>query len=78
MIAEFRIILRNLKPFGVLRILKILRPAIDINNNGIVKFVFDDVGFFDPFYESKIIDIVLITKHFNKNIFFCNIYIFIN
>ena len=67
--------MKNLKP---LEILKILRFAVNINNNEIAKFVFNDIDFFDLLYKNKTVDTVLTIKHFNKNIFFRSIYIFVN
>ena len=81
MIIEFRIILKLLnllKDLKPLEAFEILRFIINTNNNEIVRFVFNDVDFFNSFYKSKTIDIILIIKYFNKNIFFRNIYIFVN
>ena len=71
-------LLKDLKPFEIFKILKTLKLVIDINNNKCIKFILDNVNFFDSFYKNKIINIILIIRYFNKNIFFSNIYIFVN
>ena len=42
------------------------------------RFNLDNVKFFNLFYESKFIDITLVTKYTRKSTFFRDIYIFID
>ena len=48
------------------------------NNNGPDRFNLNDIEYFDPFYESKIIDIASTIKHIDKSIFFRDIHVFID
>ena len=48
------------------------------NNSGPNRFNLDDVGYFDPFYESKIIDIASAIEYIDKSIFFRDIHVFID
>ena len=48
------------------------------NNNKIDRFNFDNIDYFNSFYESKSVNTILIIKYFDKNIFFRNIHIFVN
>ena len=42
------------------------------------RFNLDDVGFFDPFYDSKTIDTAPAIEHAGKSTFFRDIYVFID
>ena len=48
------------------------------SNRSRSRFNLDDIKFFNSFYESKFIDIILVIKYTKKSIFFWNTYIFIN
>ena len=50
----------------------------DSDNKSRSRFNLDNVEFFNSFYESKFIDIILIVEYTRKSTFFRNIYIFIN
>ena len=47
-------------------------------NNDVNQFYLNDIGFFDSFYDSKSADIIFIIKHFDKNIYFRDIHVFID
>ena len=69
--------LKNLRSFKELRLLGELKIIVIINNK-INRFNLNNVNFFDLFYKDKFIDIAFIIKYINKNIFFRDIYIFID
>ena len=49
------------------------------NGNGInARFVFQNVGFFNPFYDGKSIDIKTAMEHVNKHIYFRDVHFFID
>ena len=52
--------------------------AKDSSNRSRSRFNLDDVRFFNSFYKSKFIDIILVIEYTKKSIFFRDIYIFIN
>ena len=55
------------------------QKPFDINvNNETNRFNSNNVNYFDSFYKNKSIDIVFIIEHINKDIFFYDIYVFIN
>ena len=48
------------------------------DNDNVDRFNADDVDYFDSFYENKSANIAFVIEHFDKNIFFRNIYIFLD
>ena len=50
----------------------------DSSNRSRSRFNSNNVEFFNSFYESKFLDIILVIKYTRKNTFFRDIYIFIN
>ena len=77
MIIKIYVIFESFKSFENSRSQKELEIVI-VNNNKINRFHLNDVNFFDSFYDNKTINIVFIIKHFDKSIYFRNIYIFID
>ena len=55
-----------------------LISIIFINKNKIDRFNLNDINFFNLFYKSKFVNIFFIIKYISKNIFYRDIYIFIN
>ena len=77
MIINIYFVLKSLEPFENSEFLKESKITA-ADNNEINRFHANDIDFFDLFYNKKTIDIVFIIKHFNKNIYFRDIYIFID
>ena len=63
--------LENLEVSGKLEVTK-------DSNKSRSRFNLDDVRFFNSFYESKFVDIILVIEYTKKSTFFWNVYIFIN
>ena len=80
MITEFRAIpelLGSSGSLGNLGVLGELEVAED-GNRSRSRFNLDDVEFFNLFYESKSIDIILVIEYTGKSTFFRDIYVFID
>ena len=75
---EFHVVLNLSKSFDSSKEFETQKPS-DVNvNGGIDRFNSNNVGYFDSFYVNKSVDIVFIIKHIDKNIFFRDIYVFVN
>ena len=48
------------------------------NGNGMERFVPQDVGFFDPFYNGKLINTGFVMEHAGKNTYFRDVHVFID
>ena len=77
MIVNIYFIFKSFKSLENSRFLRKSKIII-AGNDEINRFHVNDIDFFNLFYDSKTINIVFIIKHFNKNIYFRKIYIFIN
>ena len=55
-----------------------LETNVSNGNKSELRFNSDDINYFNLFYESKLVNIVVIIKQTGKSIFFRNIYIFID
>ena len=65
----------ELKPFEPPKTVGLTNDNGNKINN---RFVFQNVGFFDPFYDKKSIDIKTVMEHVNKDIYFRDIHFFID
>ena len=76
-IAEFRVMLESLEPSEDLEPQE-ESELVDNNTDDTKRFNPDDVDYFDSFYESKFIDTIFAIEHIDKNIFFRDIYVFVD
>ena len=78
MIIKFHVAFNSSKLFDSSKKLEV-QKSFNVNvNDEINRFNLDNVDYFDSFYENKSIDIVFIIEYIDKNIFFYDIYVFVN